>query len=115
MSQIVKSSINRLRISHKKLVLIANLINEMPVDVALRQLEFSRKRISSDVRKCLVSAIANAEHNYGHDIDLLYVSRVIVGKSTSLKRMMPRARGRGASIIKRFSNIRIEISQKVQA
>ncbi len=101
------ASIRNLRISPQKLGLTAGLIRGLKAGEALIQLQFSRKRISREVLKVLQSAIANAENNHNLDIDKLYVERVNVGKSIVMKRFAARARGRGARILKRFSNLEI--------
>ena len=107
-----------LRTSPQKLNLVAQMIRGMKVEKALADLEFSRKRISTDVRKTLQSAIANAENNHGLDIDSLIVSEAFVGKNLVMKRFRARARGRGASILKPFSELTIivrEVSEEEAA
>jgi large subunit ribosomal protein L22 len=105
----VKAVANNIRVSPRKLNLVASLIRNMKASDALKQLSFSEKRIAIDVSKCLKSAIANAENNYGMDIDNLVVSLATVGKSIVMKRMRPRAKGRGARIEKFFSNLYITV------
>src|SRR6186997_2789421 len=100
-----------LRISPQKLNLVAGLIRGKKVATALADLEFSRKRIARDVRKCLQSAIANAENNHNLDIDDLVVSQAHVGKALVLKRFHARARGRGARILKPFANLTIVVRE----
>ena len=103
-----------LRTSGIKLNLVAALIRNKPVDKALTDLTFSKKRISGDVKKCLQSAIANAENNHGLDVDDLIVAEAWVGKNMTLKRGRPRARGRFGKILKPFSELTIivrEVSQ----
>jgi large subunit ribosomal protein L22 len=107
-----KASIIRLRTSSQKLNLVAAVIRNMKVSDAIVQLTFSPKRIAHDVKKCLQSAIANAENNMGLDIDNLFVSSATVGNSIVMKRFRARARGRGAKIIKPFSNLYITVSEK---
>lgn len=102
---------SNVRISPRKLGLVAGLIRGMKVDEALIQLQFSRKRIAKDVRKILQSAIANAENNHNLDIDRLFISEVRVGKALVMKRFHARARGRGARILKPFSNIEIIVRE----
>ncbi len=109
---IAKASIIRLRTSPQKLNLVASMIREMKVSDALVQLTFSPKRIAQDVKKCLQSAIANAENNLGMDIDNLVVSSATVGRAMVMKRFRARARGRGARIEKPFSNLYITVSEK---
>lgn len=103
--------IDRLRVSPQKLNLVADLIRKSHVQEALVQLQFSKRRISKDVKKLLESVIANAENNHGLDIDNLYISEVKVGKSLVMKRFRARARGRGAKILKPFSNIEIIVRE----
>ncbi len=96
-----------LRVSPRKLNLVAGLIRGMRVERALAELEFSHRRIARDVRKVLASAIANAEFNHKLNVDALVVAEAFVGKNLVMKRMNPRARGRGARIEKPFSQITI--------
>lgn len=107
-----KASVLRLRTSPQKLNLVTSLIRNMNVAEALTQLSFSPKRIAQDVKKCLQSAVANAENNNGLDIDNLFVSSASVGKSVIMKRFRARARGRGARITKPFSNLYITVSER---
>ncbi len=104
--------LNRVRISPQKLNLVASSIRGLHVDEAINQLTFSPKRISNDVKKLLESAVANAENNHGLDIDNLYVKEAWVGKSMVMKRFRARARGRGARIMKPFSNLTIVVKEK---
>ena len=113
-----KAIARMLRVSPRKLNLVAALIRGKPVETALADLEFSRKRISGDVKKCLESAIANAENNHDLDVDDLVVAEAHVGKAFVLKRFHARARGRGARIEKPFSHLTIvvrEVEEKVEA
>jgi len=105
------AKIRQIRISPQKLNLVASLIRGMKVSDALVQLEFSQKRISRDVKALLESAIANAENNHDLDIDRLYICRINVGKSLTMKRFRARARGRGARILKPFSNMEIVVRE----
>jgi ribosomal protein L22, bacterial type len=100
-----------LRTSGQKLNLVAQLIRNKPVEKALNELTFSRKRIAQDVKKCLKSAIANAENNHGLDIEELVVVDAFVGKNMVLKRGRPRARGRFGRILKPFSELTIKVRQ----
>jgi large subunit ribosomal protein L22 len=100
-----------LRVSPQKLNLVAGLIRGKKVASALADLEFSKKRIAKDVRKCLESAIANAENNHNLDVDDLIVADAHVGKSMVIKRFVPRGRGRVGRIFKPFSNITIVVRQ----
>ena len=105
------SKLRMLKTSPQKLNLVAGLIRGKKVDRALNDLTFSKKRIAADVKKCLQSAIANAENNHNLDVDGLIVSEAYVGKNLTLKRGRPRARGRFGKIIKPFSEITIKVRQ----
>ncbi|OUS06916.1 50S ribosomal protein L22 [Rhodobacterales bacterium 52_120_T64] len=100
-----------MRTSGQKLNLVAQMIRNKPVDKALTDLTFSKKRIAGDVKKCLQSAIANAENNHGLDVDDLVVVQAYVGKNLTLKRGRPRARGRFGKILKPFSQLTITVRQ----
>jgi len=100
-----------LRISPQKLNLVAQLIRGKKVASALADLQFSRKRIAKDVRKCLQSAIANAENNHDLDVDELIVAEAHVGKSLVIKRFTPRGRGRVGRIFKPFAHLTIVVRQ----
>jgi large subunit ribosomal protein L22 len=100
-----------LRISPQKLNLLAQLIRGKKVSRALADLEFSRKRIAVDVRKCLQSAIANAENNHDLDVDDLVVSQAFVGKALVMKRFHARARGRAGRVEKPFANLTIIVRE----
>ena len=104
-----------LRISPQKLNLVAALIRGKAVAAALADLQFSRKRIAKDVRKCLESAIANAENNHDLDVDDLIVAEAHVGKALVIKRMHPRGRGRMGGIFKPFANLTIVVRQVERA
>ncbi len=100
-----------LRTSPQKLNLVAAMIRGKKVEKALADLTFSKKRIAEDVRKCLQSAIANAENNHGLDVDELVVAEAWVGKNLVMKRGRPRARGRFGKIMKPFSELTIKVRQ----
>ena len=100
-----------LRTSDQKLNLVAGLIRGKKVDKALADLTFSKRRIAGDVKKCLQSAIANAENNHNLDVDSLVVAEAYVGKNLVMKRGRPRARGRFGKIMKPFSQITIKLRQ----
>src|ERR1700686_5420645 len=100
-----------LRVSPQKLNLVAQMIRGKKVAMALADLEFSRKRISTEVRKCLESAIANAENNHDLDVDDLVVAEAHVGKALVLKRFTPRGRGRMSRILKPFANLTIVVRE----
>src|SRR3974390_588857 len=106
-----KAVARMLRISPQKLNLLAQLIRGKKVSTALADLEFSRKRIARDVRKCLESAIANAENNHDLDVDDLVVVQAHVGKALVIKRHTPRARGRVGRLFKPFANLTIVVRQ----
>jgi large subunit ribosomal protein L22 len=109
-----KAVARMIRVSPQKLNLVAQLIRGKKVSTALADLEFSRKRIAKDVRKCLESAIANAENNHNLDVDDLVVKEAYVGKALVLKRFHARARGRGARIEKPFANLTIVVREDAQ-
>ena len=100
-----------IRVSPRKLNLVAALIRGKKVASALADLEFSRKRIAKDVRKCLESAIANAENNHDLDVDDLVVAEAHVGKALVLRRFSPRGRGRMGRIMKPFANLTIVVRE----
>ena len=102
------------RSSTRKVALILDFIKGKKADVAIRDLEFTRKRIAHDVKKTVKSAIANAENNYQYDIDSLYIKEAYVGKSIVMKRFRPRAKGRAAPILKPYSTITIILSEAKQ-
>ena len=104
-----------IRVSPQKLNLVAQLIRGKKVETALADLEFSRKRIALDVRKCLQSAIANAENNHDLEVDDLVVAEARVGKSIVIKRFHARGRGRAASVMKRFSHLTIVVREVAAA
>ena len=105
------AKLRMLKTSPQKLNLLAGLIRGKKVDRALNDLTFSKKRIAADVKKCLQSAIANAENNHNLDVDALIVSEAYVGKNLTMKRGRPRARGRFGRIIKPFSELTIKVRQ----
>ena len=105
------AKVRMLKTSPQKLNLVSKMIRNKPVNIALAQLKFSKKRIAQDVRKCLESAIANAENNHDLDIEELVVSEAYVGKNLVLKRGRPRARGRYGKILKPFSQLTIKVKQ----
>ena len=106
-----KAVARMLRVSPQKLNLLAQLIRGKKVQTALADLEFSRKRIAKDVRKCLESAIANAENNHDLDVDDLVVARAHVGKGLVIKRFHARGRGRAGKVMKPFSHITIVVRE----
>ncbi len=106
-----KAVARMLRVSPQKLNLLAQLIRGKKVASALADLEFSRKRIARDVRKCLQSAIANAENNHDLDVDDLVVAEAHVGKALVIKRFHPRGRGRMGKIFKPFAHLTIVVRE----
>ena len=108
---LVKSINNNIRSSVRKLNPILKGIVGKKVDVAIRDLEFSEKRITKDIRKTISSAVANAENNFQYDIDKLIVKEAYCGKKIIMKRFRPRAKGRAAPIIKPYSSVTIILSE----
>jgi large subunit ribosomal protein L22 len=110
----VRSINNNIRSSVRKLNPILKAIVGKKVDVAIRDLEFSEKRVTRDIRKTLSSAVANAENNYQYDIDNLVVKEAYCGKKIVMKRFRPRAKGRAAPILKPYSSVTIILSEAKQ-
>ncbi|MBR4927607.1 MAG: 50S ribosomal protein L22 [Alphaproteobacteria bacterium] len=106
-----KARARAIRVSPRKLNLLAASIRGLKADKALAQLTFSKKRVSEEVKKVLQSAIANAENNFGMDIDALVVSEAYVGKAMVMKRFAAAAKGRACRIIKSFSNLTIIVAE----
>jgi len=100
-----------LRISPQKLNLVAGMIRGKKVDKAMAELEFSQKRIAGDVRKVVMSAVANAENNHGLDVNELIVAEAYVGKNLTLKRFHARGRGRGSPVMKPFAQLTVVVRQ----
>ena len=107
----VRSINNNIRSSVRKLNPILKAIVGKKVDIAIRNLTFSDKRISQDVKKTLSSAVANAENNFQYDIDKLVVKEAYCGKKITMKRFRPRAKGRAAPILKPYSSVTIILSE----
>ena len=107
----VKSINNNIRSSVRKLNPILKGIVGKKVDVAIRDLQFSEKRITRDIRKTISSAVANAENNFQYDIDKLIVKEAYCGKKIIMKRFRPRAKGRAAPILKPYSSVTIILSE----
>ena len=110
--KLVRSINNNIRSSVRKLNPILKGIVGKKVDVAIRDLEFSEKRITRDIRKTISSAVANAENNFQYDIDKLVVKEAYCGKKITMKRFRPRAKGRAAPILKPYSSVTIILSEK---
>jgi large subunit ribosomal protein L22 len=106
--------LSNLRVSPRKLNLVAGLIRNMPADKAVATLTFSKRRIAKDVKKVLQSAIANAENNHQLDVDRLIVSRAEVGRAIVMRRFHARGRGRASRIEKWFSNLKIVVREREQ-
>jgi large subunit ribosomal protein L22 len=106
--------LNNMRVSPRKLNLVAGLIRNKPAATAVATLTFSKRRIAQDVKKVLQSAIANAENNHQLDVDRLVVARAEVGRSMVMKRFQARGRGRASRIEKWFSNLKIVVAERVQ-
>ena len=113
-NNIIKAINKNVRSGARKANLVLNFIKGKKADIALRDLEFTRKKVAEDIKKTVKSAIANAENNYQYDIDNLYVKEAYVGKSIVMKRFRPRAKGRAAPIIKPYSNLTIILSEQKQ-
>ena len=109
--KLVRSINNNIRSSVRKLNPILRGIVGKKVDVAIRDLEFSEKRITRDIRKTISSAVANAENNFQYDIDKLVVKEAYCGKKITMKRFRPRAQGRAAPILKPYSSVTIILSE----
>ena len=107
----VKSINNNIRSSVRKLNPILRGIVGKKVDVAIRDLQFSEKRITKDIRKTINSAVANAENNFQYDIDKLVVKEAYCGKKITMKRFRPRAKGRAAPILKPYSSVTIILTE----
>ena len=111
-SSTIKAVNKNVRSSPRKIALVLDYIRGKKADIALRDLQFTRKKIALDVSKTVKSAISNAENNYQFDIDNLFVKEAYVGKSLVMKRFRPRAKGRASPIKKPFSRITIVLEEK---
>tara|TARA_B100001029_G_scaffold178908_1_gene186710 strand:- start:629 stop:1024 length:396 start_codon:yes stop_codon:yes gene_type:complete len=111
-TKIVKSVNKNIRSSVRKLKPILKSIVGKKVDIAIRDLSFSEKRISKDIKKTISSAVANAENNYQYDIDKLIIKEAYCGKQIVMKRFRARAKGRAAEIMKPYSNLTIILTEK---
>tara|TARA_B100000676_G_scaffold242230_1_gene243648 strand:+ start:169 stop:564 length:396 start_codon:yes stop_codon:yes gene_type:complete len=110
-SKLVKSINNNIRSSVRKLNPILRGIVGKKVGIAIRDLQFSEKRITNDIKKTINSAVANAENNFQYDIDKLIVKEAYCGKKITMKRFRPRAKGRAAPILKPYSSVTIILSE----
>ena len=111
-NNIIKAINKNVRSGARKANLVLNFIKGKKADIAIRDLQFTRKKVAEDIKKTVKSAIANAENNYQYDIDNLYIKEAYVGKSIVMKRFRPRAKGRAAPIIKPYSNLTIILAEK---
>ena len=109
---LIKAVNKNVRSGSRKANLILNFIKGKKVGVAIRDLEFTRKKVAEDIKKTVKSAISNAENNYQYDIDNLYVKEAYIGKSIVMKRFRPRAKGRASPIKKPFSRVTIILEEK---
>jgi large subunit ribosomal protein L22 len=110
-----QSVVSNLRVSPRKLNLVAGLIRNQPASAAVATLKFSKRRIAHAVRKALESAIANAENNHKLDVDQLVVTRAEVGRSVVMRRFHARGRGRAARVEKWFSHLKIVVAEREEA
>ena len=111
-NNIIKSINKNVRSGARKANLVLKFIKGKKADHAIRDLDFTRKKVAEEVKKTIKSAIANAENNYQYDVDNLYVKEAYVGKSITMKRFRPRAKGRAAAIKKPYSRITIILEEK---
>ena len=113
-SKIIRSTNKNVRSSTRKLNPILKSIVGKKVDIAIRDLAFSDKRISKDIKKTISSAVANAENNFQYDIDTLIIKEAYCGKQIVMKRFRPRAKGRASPILKPYSNLTIILAEKAK-
>ena len=111
-NNVIKAINKNVRSGARKANLVLNFIKGKKADVAIRDLEFTRKKVAKDIKKTVKSAVANAENNYQYDIDNLYVKEAYVGKSIVMKRFRPRAKGRASAIKKPYSRVTIVLEEK---
>ena len=111
-SNIIKAINKNVRSGARKANLVLNFIKGKKADIAIRDLEFTRKKVAEDIKKTVKSAVANAENNYQYDIDNLYIKEAYAGKSIVKKRFRPRAKGRASAIKKPFSRVTIILEEK---
>ncbi len=111
-NNIIKAINKNVRSGARKANLVLNFIKGKKADIAIRDLEFTRKKVAEDIKKTVKSAIANAENNYQYDIDNLYIKEAYAGKSIVMKRFRPRAKGRASPIKKPFSRVTIILEEK---
>jgi len=111
-NNLVKAVNKNVRSGARKANLVLNFVKGKKADIAIRDLEFTRKKVALDIKKTIKSAISNAENNYQYDVDNLYVKEAYVGKSIVMKRFRPRAKGRAAAIKKPYSRVTIILEEK---
>ena len=111
-SNLIKAINKNVRSGARKANLVLNFIKGKKADIAIRDLEFTRKKVAEDIKKTVKSAVANAENNYQYDIDNLYIKEAYAGKSIVMKRFRPRAKGRASAIKKPFSRVTIILEEK---
>ena len=111
-NNIIKAINKNVRSGARKANLVLNFIKGKKADIAIRDLEFTRKKVAEDIKKTVKSAIANAENNYQYDIDNLYVKEAYAGKSIVMKRFRPRAKGRASPIKKPYSRVTIILEER---
>ena len=111
-NNLVKAVNKNVRSGARKANVVLNFIKGKKADIAIRDLEFTRRKVAEDIKKTIKSAISNAENNYQYDVDNLYVKEAYVGKSIVMKRFRPRAKGRAAAIKKPFSRVTIILEEK---
>ena len=111
-SNIIKAINKNVRSGARKANLVLNFIKGKKADIAIRDLEFTRKKVAEDIKKTVKSAVANAENNYQYDIDNLYIKEAYAGNSIVMKRFRPRAKGRASAIKKPFSRVTIILEEK---
>ena len=111
-NNLIKAVNKNVRSGARKANIVLNFIKGKKADLAIRDLNFTRKKVALDIKKTIKSAIANAENNYQYDVDNLYVKEAYVGKSIVMKRFRPRAKGRASGIKKPFSRITIILEEK---
>ena len=109
---LIKAINKNVRSGARKANLVLNFIKGKKADIAIRDLEFTRKKVAEDIKKTVKSAVANAENNYQYDIDNLYIKEAYAGKSIVMKRFRPRAKGRASAIKKPFSRVTIILEEK---
>ena len=111
-SNLIKAINKNVRSGARKANLVLNFIKGKKADIAIRDLEFTRKKVAEDIKKTVKSAVANAENNYQYDIDNLYIKEAYAGKSIVMMRFRPRAKGRASAIKKPFSRVTIILEEK---